>query len=87
MLNIKHSQKIQRDLQKYQNSIASISNKHIKQEYQILLNKLIEQFKIIDAAHTTDDRNIDPTKVRENVEQSVLLRQKLNKIINDFKKI
>lgn len=85
MLKTKHSKKIQKDLQKYKNAIALISNESAKQEYQILLNKLVEQFKIIDAAHDTVNRNIDPTQVRDNVELSIQIRQKLNKIVKDFK--
>jgi len=87
MLKTKYSKKIQKDLQEYKKAISLIYNESVKQEYQILLNKLTEQFKLIDAAHDTVNSNINPTKVRENVEQSVLLRQKLNKIISDLKKI
>lgn len=87
MLEIKNSKKIKKDLEKYKNAIDLISNKNVKQEYQILLKKLIEQFKLIDAAHNTTNRNIDPTNVRENVEQSVLLRQRLNKIIYDLQNL
>ena len=85
MLKIKSSNRFQKDLRLYKSAIESITDKNVKQEYQTLLNKLIEQFKLIDAAHDTVNRNIDPTQVRDNVERSVQIRQKLNKIVKDFK--
>jgi len=85
MLKIKNSEKFQKDLCLYKSAIESITDESVKQEYQTLLNKLIEQFKLIDAAHDTGNREIDPTQVRDNVELSVQIRQKLNKIVKDFK--
>lgn len=85
MLKTKDSQKIQKDLEKYKTAINLISNERIKQEYQILFNKLAEQFKLIDAAHDTINKDIDPTQVRENVEQSILIRKKLDKLVKDSK--
>ena len=85
MLKIKNSKKFQKDLRLYNSAIESITDESVKQQYQILLNKLIEQFKLIDAAHDTINRDIDPTQVRDNVENSVQIRQKLNKIVKDFK--
>lgn len=85
MLKIKSSNRFQKDLRLYKSAIESITDKNVKQEYQTLLNKLIEQFKLIDAAHDTVNRNIDPTQVRDNVELSIQIRQKLNKIVKDFK--
>ena len=85
MLNIRQSVKFKKDLQLYKLAIESIADDRVKQEYQTLLNKLTEQFKLIDAAHDTVNRNIDPTKIRENVELSISLRRKLNKLIKDSK--
>lgn len=85
MLKIKSSNMFQKDLRLYKSAIESITDKNVKQEYQLLLNNLVEQFRIIDAAHDTVNRDIDPTQVRENVEQSILLRKKLNKLIKDSK--
>jgi len=85
MLKIQQSNKFKKDLRSYNLAIESITNEHVKQEYQILLNKLVEQFRIIDAAHDTVNRDIDPIQVRENVELSVSLRRKLDKLIKDSK--
>ena len=85
MLKIKTSKKFQKDLLMYKAAIDSITDESEKQEYQTLLNKLIEQFKLIDAAHDTVNRDIDPTQVRDNVERSIQIRRQLNKIVKDFK--
>jgi len=85
MLKITNSEKYKKDLRLYKSAIESITDEQVKQEYQTLLNKLSEQFKLIDAAHDTVNRDIDPMQVRENVENSVLIRRKLNKIVRDFK--
>ena len=85
MLKTKDSQKIQKDLQKYKTAIASIADEQTKQEYQTIFNKLTEQFKLIDAAHDAINRDIDPAQVRENVEQSILLRKKLDRMLKDLK--
>lgn len=85
MLKIQQSKKFKKDLHLYKLAIESIADNSVKQEYQTLLNKLVEQFKIIDAAHDTVNKGINPTKIRENVELSVRLRQKLDKLIKDSK--
>jgi len=85
MLKTKDSQKIQKAMQKYKTAISLISNEHAKKEYQTIFNKLTEQFKLIDAAHDAINRDIDPTQVRENVEQSILLRKKLDRMLKDLK--
>ena len=85
MLKIQQSNKFKKDLRLYNLAIESIIDERVKQEYQSLLNKLVEQFRIIDAAHDTVNRDIDPTQIRENVEQSILLRKKLDKLLKDSK--
>ena len=83
MLKVKQSNKFKKDYSRYKREIEKISNEHIKKECYTLLNKLVEQINIIDAAHSVG-RNIDPTTIRENVENSALLRYKLDKIIKDL---
>jgi len=85
MLKIRQSSKFKKDYTQYRRDIEKISNENVKTECYTLLNKLVEQFNLIDAAHDTINTNIDPTKIRENVERSVSLRQKLNKLIKDSK--
>jgi hypothetical protein len=81
MLKLKHSNKFKKDYAQYKRDIEKISNELVKKECYTLLNKLIEEFNYIDATHDISNKSIDPTKVRENVENSIILRQKLNKII------
>lgn len=85
MLRIKNSEKFRKDLIRYKAAIQSISNESIKQQYQTMLNKLVEQFNLIDAAHDDVNRNIDPTKIRENVENTIVIRRQLDKLLKDFK--
>jgi hypothetical protein len=85
MLRVKQATKFKKDFAQYKRDIEKISNESVKVECYALLNKLVEQFTIIDAAHELSNKSIDPTKIRENVENSVKLRQKLNKIIKDSK--
>jgi hypothetical protein len=85
MLKIKHSNKFKKDYAQYKRDIEKISNERVKKECYTLLNKLVEEYNYIDAVHDIVNKSIDPIKVRENVEQSVNLRRKLNKIIKDSK--
>ena len=85
MLRVKQATKFKKDFAQYKRDIEKISNESVKVECYTLLNKLVEQFTIIDAAHELSNKSINPTKIRENVENSVKLRQKLNKIIKDSK--
>jgi hypothetical protein len=85
MLRVKQATKFKKDFAQYKRDIEKISNESVKAECYALLNKLVDQFTIIDAAHELSNKSIDPTKIRENVENSVKLRQKLNKIIKDSK--
>jgi hypothetical protein len=85
MLKIKYSNKFKKDYAQYKRDIEKISNDDVKKECHVLLNKLVEEFNYIDAAHDSINTDINPTKIRENVENSVKLRQKLNKIIKDSK--
>ena len=85
MLKIKNLKKFKKDFQKYKKDIESISNEKVKKDCYTLLNKLVEQYNYIDATHDVLNRNIDPTKIRENVEQSIQLRIELNKILKDSK--
>jgi hypothetical protein len=85
MLRVKQATKFKKDFAQYKRDIEKISNESVKVECYALLSKLVEQFTIIDAAHELSNKLIDPTKIRENVENSVKLRRKLNKIIKDSK--
>ena len=85
MLKIKQSNKFKKDFAQYKRDLDKITNEQARKNGYALLNKLVEQFNLIDAAHETTNISIDPTKIRENVESSVSLRLKLNKLIKDSK--
>jgi hypothetical protein len=85
MLKIKHSNKFKKDFAQYKRDIEKISNERVKKECYKLLNKLVEEYNWVDAVHDIANKSIDPTKIRENVERSIKIRQQLNKIIKDSK--
>jgi|AntAceMinimDraft_12_1070368.scaffolds.fasta_scaffold44165_2 hypothetical protein len=85
MLKISQSKQFKKDYAQYKKDIDRIPNKSVKQNCYDILNKLLSQYSYIDAVHDVINKSIDPTKVRENVEHSVRLRQQLNKIIKDSK--
>lgn len=85
MLKISQSKQFKKDYAQYKRDIGKINNESVKQECYDLLNKLSSEYSYIDAVHDITNKSIDPTKVRENVERSISLRQQLNKIIKDSK--
>jgi hypothetical protein len=85
MLRISQSKQFKKDFARYKRDIEKISNDRVKEECNAILNKLLNECSYIDAVHDVINKSIDPTKVRENIEHSIVLRQKLNKIIKDSK--
>ena len=85
MLKINQSSEFKKDLAQYKRDIEKITSKDAKEECNNILNKLLSEYNYIDAAHDVINKSIDPTKVRENVERGIILRQQLNKIIKDSK--
>ena len=85
MLKINQSKEFKKDVSQYKKDIEKITSKSAKEECNNILNKLLSEYNYIDAIHDTINKSIDPTKVRENVERSVGLRQQLNKFIKDSK--
>ena len=81
MLKINQSEEFKKDIAQYKRDIERITNERAKEECNTILNKLLSEYSYIDAVHDVTNNSIDPTKVRENVERSVGLRQQLNKII------
>jgi len=85
MLKINQSSEFKKDLAQYKRDIEKITSKDAKEKCNNILNKLLSEYNYIDAAHDVINKSIDPTKVRENVERGIILRQQLNKIIKDSK--
>ena len=85
MLKINQSEEFKKDIAQYKRDIERITNERAKEECNTILNKLLSEYSYVDAAHDVINKSIDPTKVRENVERSVGLRQQLNKVIKDSK--
>jgi hypothetical protein len=85
MLKISQSKEFKKDFKKYKRDIDQITNKRAKEKCKDILNNLSNEYSYIDATHDVINKSIDPTKVRENVERSIVLRQQLDKIIKESK--
>mgnify|MGYP000011382615 FL=1 len=85
MLKVNQTKEFKKDFAQYKRNIEDITNERTKAECNDILNKLVNEFSYIDATHDAINKSIDPTKVRENVERSIVLRQQLDKIIKDSK--
>ena len=86
MLNINNYSKFKKEIAQYKRDIEKISNERVNKECYTILNKIIQEYNYINATHDVSNKNIDPTKVRENVERAGKLRLRLNKIIKDSTK-
>jgi len=74
--------RVKRDLKQYQEAISALSNKHVQQKAQKLLDDLVYEFKMIDNGHASEyDGNIQPKDLRDNVVRSVELRRELEKYV------
>jgi hypothetical protein len=86
MLQLNQSIKFQKEFKKYKAVIDHIENDLIRQQSYKLLDELKSQCNLIDEAHSPiNNKNIDPTKVRENVERLVNIRMTLNQLVKDSK--
>ena len=57
--------------------LKTIPSESAKAECNDILNKLLSEYSYVDATHDVINKSIDPTKVRENVERSIGLRQRI----------
>ncbi len=85
MLKIQQSKIWKKDIAQYKRDIEKINSNNVKENCYELLNKLSSEYNYIDAVHDVLNKSIDPTKVRENVENAMFLRNQLSKIIKDSK--
>ena len=83
---LQNSKIFKKEIKEYNTAIDKIQNDKIKKEYETLLSKLIAESKIIDQLHNPlASGNIDPRKVRENIENMGLIRLKLRKLVKNSK--
>jgi hypothetical protein len=85
MLNIQQSNTWKKDIAQYKRDIEKINSNSAKENCYEILNKLSREYNYIDAVHNVSNKSIDPTKIRENVENGISLRNELNRIIKDSK--
>lgn len=87
MLKLQNSDKVSRDIKRYQKEINTINNSIAKERAIALLNELKTHCNLIDEAHSSRNNGyIDPRNVRDNIEKSVIIRKELNTLIKDAKK-
>jgi|SaaInl59LU_5_DNA_1037362.scaffolds.fasta_scaffold12279_4 hypothetical protein len=86
MFKLSQELKFQTEFKKYTSVIEKIKNTEVQQHGYALLNELIHQCNLIDAVHNpVTNKNIDPTKVRENVEKVINIRMTLDGLVKDSK--
>ncbi len=85
MLKIQQSKIWKKDIAQYKRDIEKINSNNVKENCYEILNKLSREYNYIDAVHDVSNKSIDPTNVRENVENAISLRNQLDKIIKDSK--
>ena len=85
MLKIQQSNIWKKDIAYYKRDINKIDSIGAQENCYEILNKLSREYSYIDAVHDVSNKSIDPTNVRENVENAILLRNQLDKIIKDSK--
>ena len=85
MLKLSQSTKFQKEFKKYKSVIDRIENESVRQRNYKLLDELRHQCNLIDETHSTNNKSIDPTKIRENVEKMVSIRMTLNQMVKDSK--
>lgn len=83
---LKNSAKYLKEIKEYEIAIEKIQNPKIKKQNLDLLTRLKQETSYIDQAHDiANNKNIDPRKIRENIENIVSIRLKLRKIVKDSK--
>jgi hypothetical protein len=86
MLKLSQSNKVKLEIKKYKSVVDKIENESVRQHGYTLLNELKHQCNLIDEAHNPNaNKNIDPKRVRENVEKMVNIRMTLNQLVKDSK--
>lgn len=86
MLSLKDSESFQREYSLYKTAIEKIEIKSARERGIFLLSKLHNYCNLIDEGHNSANNGyIDPRALRNNIEQSVAIRQELNLLIKDSK--
>lgn len=86
MLRLQDTNKFSQDFKRYQREINQINNPVAKNKAIQLLSELKSHCNLIDEAHNSRNNGyIDPRRIRDNIEQSVMIRKELNTLIKDSK--
>jgi hypothetical protein len=84
MLSLKDSENFQREYSLYKSAIEKIEITSARERGFSLLSKLHTYCNLIDEGHSSANNGyIDPRALRNNIEQSVAIRQELNLLIKD----
>lgn len=82
---LSQSKSFKKDIIFFKNAIDKIENITVKRKAQDLLDKLIREVSIIDSTHSVlSGIDLDPKKVRENVENISYFRGELKNLVKDI---
>lgn len=78
------NEQIKADYEKYKEAVSKIQVRHVKKQYEVLLNDFAHQINIIEQAHSTYNNGyIDPKNNRENIIRLTQIRMQLQKLLKD----
>lgn len=80
---LKDTNKFKKEYLNYKREIEKIENVSAKEKGLSLLNNLINQSKLIDIEHDITNRDINPKKLRENIEVMANIRLQIKKLLKD----
>jgi hypothetical protein len=84
--NLKGSNRVKKEINKFKKEIDSITFPEAKEKGLNLLNKLSKQINIVEESHTFQiKKSVDPKKLKENAEELMNIRLELFKLIKDAK--
>ena len=83
-LSVNNIEKYNKDLKQYQAACNKITNPKVVKVVQKLIDDFQEQVRLINDGHSTEYNGyIRPDMLKENIDNLVRLRVKLNKIVKD----
>ncbi len=77
---------VKKELKYFSDEIDKIVDESLKQKALTLYNRIKFYTNMIHESHMASiNQNIDPTDIRQNIDELVTVRNQLSKLIKDFK--
>jgi hypothetical protein len=87
-MKISEYQEVKEDIIKFQTAIDAIPNQNLKEKSQKDLNQLKAAYQRIDNGHDTSfNGRIKPSSLKDTIFETVELRRRLEKVVEDVKSL